>query len=85
MTTDEPCRRWLFKVTDWNDDEFYVDADGKQSSYDDVPKFVGTDYEALQEGDRRADLWEQKYDALAARVTRESQGIVKGETDGETG
>jgi len=78
MSDTDTQRRWLFYVTDWNDERFYVDADGHQGSYEDLPmEFVGTDNEAIREGDRRADLWEVKQDAMAASVTRESRGRVE--------
>ena len=39
--------------------------------------------EAATEADRRADMWETKQDALVARVTHRSQGIVHELPDGE--
>ena len=37
-------------------------------------EFVGTSHQAMQEGDRRCDLWESRTGRMAARVTRESYG-----------
>ena len=69
-------RRWLYTVTDWNDDETLVDENGDEVFRDDAKEHIATDAEAAIEADRRADLWETKQDALVARVTRHSQGIV---------
>jgi hypothetical protein len=70
-------RRWLYTVTDWNDDESHVDENGEEVCRDDAKEHVATDAEAAIEADRRADLWETKQDALVAKVTRHSQGIVR--------
>ena len=70
-------RRWLYTVADWNDHETYVDENGNEICRDDAKEHIATDAEAAIEADRRADLWETQQDALAARVTRHSQGIVR--------
>lgn len=70
-------RRWLYEVTDWNDDSAYMDENGEEVCRDDAKEHIGTDAEATIESDRRADLWETKQNALAARVTLHSQGIVR--------
>lgn len=77
MTNEEPRRRWLFKVTDWDDEESYLDADGKAGSDDDLPEFVGTYTEAAREGECRADRWENREGTLAATITLESRGMVR--------
>lgn len=69
-------RRWLYTVTDWNEDESHVDENGDEVCRDDAKEHIATDAEATIEADRRADLWETKQDAIAACVTRHSQGIV---------
>ena len=68
-------RRWLYTVTDWDDREEYVDANGEEVCRDDAKEHIATDAEASEESDRRADLWETKQDALVASATRHSQGI----------
>ena len=70
-------RMWRFKVTNFDDEELPVSCDGRKMSKEEADVFIGTDAEALIEGERRCDLWEDKYTTLAARVTRESLGLVK--------
>lgn len=69
-------RRWIYSVTDWNDDVFHVDENGDEIHADEAKEHIATDAEAGIEADRRADLWETKQNALAARVTHHSRGIV---------
>ena|SRR3990167_1880807 len=70
-------RRWLYTVTDWDDATSYVDENGDEVCLDDAREHIANDSEAATEADRRADMWETKQDALAARVTRHSRGIVR--------
>ena len=69
-------RRWTFSIQDWNDHETYVTENGAETDYSDAKEFIGTGSEAQCEADRRADLWETKQNALAARVTFHSHGVV---------
>lgn len=70
-------RRWLYTVTDLNDETTHVDANGDEICRDDAPEHIATDWDATLEADRRADLWETKQNAIVARATRHSQGIAK--------
>jgi len=70
----EPIRKWLFRIEDFEGDKYYLDENGTEGSYDDLPLFVGTYLDASIEGDRRADLWENE-NGLVARLVLESQGI----------
>ena len=83
--TESPAlrRRWLYEVTDFSDASSYVDDDGNEIRQDDAKEHIATEAEAAIEADRRADLWETKQDALVARVTRHSQGIVSEPSNGE--
>ena len=67
-------RRWIFSVTDFEDYDSYVDADGKEIDYSDAVEFVGTTEEASNEAERRVDAWEEREDACAAKVTYHSMG-----------
>ena len=69
-------RRWTFSIKDFDDRESFLDADGKEIDYLDAEDatFVGTDMEALVESGRRADAWELRASACAARVTYHSRG-----------
>ena len=71
----EPNRKWLFRVEDFEGNQFYLDENGEEGSSDDLPEFEGTSPEARIEGQRRADLWEEEYE-FAARIVLESRGIV---------
>ena len=69
----EPNRKWLFRIEDFEGDQFHLDENGREGSYDDLPLFVGTYLDASIEGDRRADMWENE-NGLVARIVLESQG-----------
>ena len=69
-------RRWIFNVTDGNDDVFCVGKDGGEIHPSDALVFTGTDSEAEAEAERRADAWEIKHNALCMRIERESRGKV---------
>lgn len=77
-------RRWLYTVTDWDDHEEYVDANGEQVCRDEAEEHLATELEAMVEAARRADLWETKQDTLVARVTRHSTGIVRESPNAKT-
>lgn len=70
-------RRWLYSVIDFNDDECYIDENGREIDCSDAKEHIATDADAITEGDRRADLWEKEQDAIAAKITRHSRGVVK--------
>ena len=76
METSNKVRRWTFSVTDFGGSESYVDAEGKQIDYSDAVIFVGTNEEASTEGERRADAWEERANACAAKITHHSMGVV---------
>ena len=71
-------RRWRFSVLDWNDDEFWLSGTGESVGEDDAVEFVGTDRQAREEADRLSDLWEEREDALVAKATYHSRGVVSG-------
>jgi hypothetical protein len=74
--SDRPVRRrWLYTVTDGNDDEFQVNENGDEVNRDEAKEHIATDAEAAIEADRRADIWERKQSALVKRVIRHSQGL----------
>ena len=66
-------RRWRFRVEDQDGEGCYVGADGKQDS----EEWIGTDAEASDEAQRRADAWEDATGGLCLRVVYESRGQVK--------
>lgn len=70
--TDTGIKRWRFMIEDWDGNVVYVDGEGGPDG--DEQEFVGTSHQAIQEGDRRCDLWEARTGLMAARVTRESCG-----------
>ena len=72
--TDTEIKRWRFVVSDWDDQDVYVDGEGGPDGDEKEAEFVGTSHQAMQEGDRRCDLWESRTGRMAARVTRESYG-----------
>ena len=63
---------WLFSIEDEQGESHYVDSNGEGKYADDV--FVGTRNEAFKEGERRADLWEEKHGGFLLRVTCERRG-----------
>ena len=69
-------RRWFFSVTDWEDTEYYLNEEGEEIDYSDAQEFIGGLYAAAKEAERRADMWEEKNQAFAARVTHHSRGVV---------
>ena len=77
MESRDLRRLWTFSVTDYEDHESYVDADGKEINYSDAATFVGTHEEAVTESERRANAWEERKDACCAKVTHHSMGVVK--------
>lgn len=80
--TDTEIKRWRFMVEDWGDESVYVDAEGGPDGDEPEAEFVGTSHQAMQEGDRRCDLWEARSGRMAARVTRESYGPPNGKVSG---
>ena len=72
----EIIRRWLFSITDWEDTEYYVNEEGEEIDYSDAQEFIGGSYAAEKKAERRANMWEEKNQAFAARLSHHSQGIV---------
>ena len=64
MTWPQTIRRWRFLAEDENGDSAYVGSD-----------FFGSEDQAIAEGDRRADEYEQKTGSLAVKVTRYTCGV----------
>lgn len=73
MMDRERVRRWRFMLSDWDDLAVYVDAEGGPDGDAPVAEFVGNLMQAQTEGDRRAEMWEQRTGVSVARVTCESQ------------
>ena len=68
-------RRWRFRVTSFDDTDFYLGPDGGPDLND--AEWIGTDRDAAAEASRRADIWEDRPDGwVVARVVYESQGVV---------
>lgn len=67
--------RWRTSLTDENGDDFYVGPEGSSKGAEDV--FLATPAEADAEGNRRADLWEEKMGGLVMRLTLERRGRVE--------
>ena len=74
----QPKRLWIFSVEDFDGNEAYLDKDGNETDEETAKgiPFTGTNFEAQEECDRRADLWEDKQDCCAAQVTQHSLGKV---------
>lgn len=74
-------RRWYFSVEDWDDNEEFIGPDGESIGEEEAKRhpFIGDRWQAGEEGDRRSSRWEDREDALAARVTSHSMG--KAEND----
>lgn len=68
--------RWIFSLIDYDDNETYLDESGKEIDYSEAADWIGTDTEAAMECDRRSDAWEERYDALAAKITYHRMGRV---------
>jgi hypothetical protein len=69
-------KRWRFGVTDFDDNETMVDSDGGPDGDEPAAEFVGDSSAAIDEGDRRALLWENRTGGIAAKVTRYSHGAA---------
>lgn len=78
---DTTLRRWYFELEDFDDNVGYLDASGGSIDYSNAQDnpFIGTCYEARAEADRRSDLWEEKNDCCASRITYHSMGKVREE------
>ena len=72
----DAIRRWRFSVTDFDDNVAHLDADGGPNGDEPSAEFNGSAAAAMVEGDRRADLWEARTGKLAAKITRDSYGVV---------
>jgi len=70
-------RKWIFSVEDVTDDEFHLDGKGEEIDYSDAVIFEGSRREAGEEGDRRANLWEQRTGVIVFKITSHSLGKVK--------
>jgi len=70
-------RRWKFlAIYDGDDDSFYLDAEGKRCHPDMVEEWIGLDWQAHEEAERRARLHEI-LTGQTVGVELESQGKVK--------
>lgn len=70
-------RRWRFRVTDWDDREFLLDADGREAG--DTEPWIGTEVRALAELCRRINLWEERTGGGIDRGVTESLGCENAE------
>ncbi len=78
MKDPEALRRWWFYVETWDDDVApHLDENGDPVGADDIKDFIGTKAQADNEGERRADLFEEKSGALIDKIVLESRGKVK--------
>lgn len=75
-------RRWRFCVTDFDDNDTYLDKEGGPDGEEADAVFIGDSMGAMAEGDRRANLWENKTGNIAARICRDSLGLVFSNTTG---
>lgn len=73
-----PVKRWRFHVTDFDDNVTWLDAAGGPNGEERAAEFGGTGHEAIDEGDRRSVLWENRTGQLADKITRESYGPASG-------
>lgn len=69
-------RRWYFSVEDFDDNLEYLGPEGESIDEDEAKRhpFVGDTRAAEDEGERRANRWEERNNACAANVTRHSMG-----------
>ena len=62
-------RKWSFGFEDENG-EIWEDIDY-------APLFIGNDEEAIKEGKKRANEWENKYQNFCFKIIRYSQGVIR--------
>lgn len=69
-------RRWYFSVEDFDDNLEYLGPDGESIDKDEAKRhpFIGDTRAAEDEGERRANRWEEREDTCAANFTRHSMG-----------
>lgn len=69
-------RRWYFSVEDFDDNLEYLGPDGESIDEDEAKRhlFIGDTRAAEDEGERRANRWEERENACASNVTRHSMG-----------
>ena len=74
--SDSEKKRWCFSILDFDEEEEYVDEDGVtvDFEYARANPFIGNDKEAGEEGDRRADLWEENNECFPEKVIRHCLG-----------
>lgn len=74
--SDERRRWWFYVETEDEEVAPYLDKDGSPVCCGDSVDWIGTKAEAMAEGDRRADLYEEKSNILVGRIVSESRGRV---------
>lgn len=79
-------RRWYFSVEDFDDNLEYLGPEGESIDEDEAKRhpFVGDTRAAEDEGERRANRWEERNNACAANVTRHSMGKTQNDLDQAT-
>jgi hypothetical protein len=69
-------KRWRFWIEDFDGNVEFIDQSGGPDGDDPSAEFVGSGHDAIAEGDRRANLWECRTRQVAAKLVRESRGVV---------
>jgi len=77
MSEKNDLKRWRFRIEDWDDNTFHLGSTGNEVDEDNQEEwFIGTQREADIEADRRANLWEDRTDALVSHIVSESRGKI---------
>lgn len=77
MKHPKAARRWRFSITIWDEDEIYLDENGKPDDEYETEVFIGNDSEASAECERRTLLYENaNEDEWVSESTVHALGLV---------